>query len=105
MGIKSNFKFFKDTIWQQGYLPYFKVPSVLVVDERIDELEKHENTWAYFDSDNKRMVILKKHDCLALRLHEYGHWINVCIYFLLETLWEFIWWGCSARELFRKEAK
>jgi hypothetical protein len=105
MSVKSNWKFFANDIWKNGYFPFFRLPSVRICDERTGELEKYENTWAYFDSENKQMVILKEHDCIAVRLHEYGHWINLCVYFLLEVAWEFIWWGCSVRELFRKEAK
>lgn len=100
----SDWKFFISLA--KGYASYFRMPKVFIIETREDDnfLKAHKQAWAYYDPDTVRMFVLKDHNCLAVRLHEYGHWMNECIYFFLEVVWEFIWWGCGIRRLFAKEA-
>jgi len=93
----SNFQFFLGLL--DGYKKYFKRPKVKVIDERDDLLARNQEAWAYYEPDSRTMFILREYDNRAVRAHEYGHWINACVYFLLEIAWEFIWWGCGFRSL------
>ncbi|MEN6421717.1 MAG: hypothetical protein ABFD76_07180 [Smithella sp.] len=57
----------------------------------------------YYDAEKHRIVLIKKYNNIAVRLHEYGHWLNALIYIIMEVAWEFIWWGCSVRSIFIKK--
>lgn len=98
---KSNWSFFCSLL--ESYKPYFRRPKVKVLETRNEYLERYPTTWAYYDPDKRTMVILQEHDCLAVRAHEYGHWVNACIYFALEIIWEFFWWGCGLRSMFKNK--
>ena len=93
----TNFKFFVGLL--DGYKKYFKRPKVKVIDDRDDLLSRNPEAWAYYEPDKRTMIILREYDNAAVRVHEYGHWINACIYFVLEIVWEFLWWGCGFRSL------
>lgn len=101
MAEKSNWRFFCELFW--GYEKYFHPPKIKVLEKRNEYLERYPTAWAYYEPDQRTMFILEEHDCLAVRLHEYGHWINACLYFVLEVVWEFFWWGCGLREAFRNK--
>lgn len=98
----SNWRFFVGLA--KGYAPYFRRPKFRLVEKREDDnfLKSHKEAWAYYNQDEVEVVILKEKDCPALRLHECGHWLNVCVYFALEVIWEFFWWGLGIRSLFDK---
>lgn len=98
----TNFQVFKSLL--AGYKPYFHRPKVQILEERNYYLKRIEDSWAYYDADERTIYVLKEHDNPIVRLHESGHWINACIYFSLEILWEFIWWGLGVRSLFRNKA-
>ena len=97
----TNFRFFIGLV--EGYKPYFKPPKIKVLDERNDYLSRYPDAWAYYENADRTVYILKEYDNKIVRLHEYGHWLNTCIYFTLEILWEFIWWGLSFRSLFKNK--
>lgn len=95
----TNWKFFISLV--DGYKKYFHPPIVAVLPERDDYLMKYPEAWAYYEPDKREMRILQEHNCTAVRLHEYGHWLNACIYFVLEIVWEFFWWGIGIRSIFK----
>ncbi|MGD0022624.1 MAG: hypothetical protein ABSC54_10020 [Smithellaceae bacterium] len=100
----------KLTNWQHflGELKRLKCdaqpPKIILVDKREDSdfLERHPETAGYYDYHSDHIIILKEFDCLPLRLHEYGHWFNRLIFSILETFWEFPWWGLGLRSVFIK---
>lgn len=97
----SNFEFFKSLL--RGYRKYFRKPVIRVLERRNEMLERHPDAWAYYEPDERTMYILREHDNIAVRLHEYGHWINACIYFILEIAWEFPWWCLGFRALVKNK--
>lgn len=99
---RSNWKFFRFLLG--SYKKFFYPPKVTILDCRNEYLEKYPETWAYYDPEVRVMYILKEHDHIVVRIHEYGHWINACIYFILEIIWEFFWWGLGARNLVKRKS-
>ncbi len=97
----TNFKFFLSLI--EGYKPYFHRPKIETLDERNDYLNRYPDAWAYYEAGERTVYILKEHDNCVVRFHEYGHWINACIYFMLEITWEFFWWGIGMRSMFKNK--
>jgi hypothetical protein len=73
------------------------------MDERDEYISRYPEAWAYYDPDTVTVYILKEHDVIIVRLHEYGHWLNACLYFILEIIWEFIWWGTGFRSLIKRK--
>lgn len=92
-----NWKFFKALLL--GYTKYFNPPTVKILPERNDYLKSYPDAWAYYEPNERTMYILQEHDSIAVRAHEYGHWLNACIYFILEIIWEFFWWGLGLRSV------
>ena len=86
----------------KGYKPYFRRPKIVILEGRNDYLEKYPDAWAYFDGSERTTYILREYNNFAVRMHEYGHWINMCIYFLMEIAWEFLWWGTGLRKIFKR---
>lgn len=101
----TNWEFFKEN--NRYVLKYLKKPTIYLVDDREDNaaLKRYKEAIGYYECEDNSIFVLKKFDCLAIRLHEYGHWVIVVVYFLLEVFWEFLWWGCSIRELFIKKVR
>ncbi len=54
----------------------------------------------FLPKDNKICILSKHKDNLAIKIHEYGHWFFVALYFFLDELWEVIWWHFGIRKLF-----
>lgn len=96
----SNWKFFVSLL--KMYQKYFVPPKVMILEERNEYLEKYPDAWGYYEPEERVMRILKEFDCIPVRIHEYGHWINACVYFVLEIIWEFFWWGLGLRSIFKK---
>lgn len=98
------------TNWQhfrkfyEAWKPWFKFPKRNIVKaEDIEELKNNPHAVAlYRVEDNSINILLEHRNNRIIFLHECGHWINVVIYAVLEISWEFIWWGCSIRNLFIK---
>lgn len=57
---------------------------------------------AFYLKGINEILILKGNNNIGIRMHEYGHWFNACVYSLLDIFWEFIWWGLSIRNIFVK---
>lgn len=101
----SNWKFFVKLL--RGYKPYFKVPMVSLIDDRENDttLKSNPEAWGYYNPEEVKIVLMRDRNNLPMRIHEYGHWLNCCVYFILEIIWEFFWWGLGIRGLFdAKEA-
>lgn len=98
----TNFQFFKKYSLKWLYIPWFPAVEVIEERERSDYLMRYSDAWAYYDSEQNRIYVIKKHDCLMLRIHEYGHWFNARLYMFLDALWEFPWWGLGLRSLIDK---
>lgn len=79
-----------------------RFPKIKIVRaEDVDDLKNNPHTAGLYDSKDNTIYILFEHrKNKAILFHEYGHWVNVAIYAVLEILWEFIWWGCGLRSVF-----
>ena len=97
----TNWEFFSSLV--DGYKKYFKRPEVKVLPERDEYLERYPDAWAYYEPDQRTMFIREPYDNWVVRAHEYGHWIKACIYFSLEIIWEFFWWGLGLRSLVKNK--
>ena len=97
----TNFKFFCTHSLKWLYIPW--LPKIEVIGSEDDNyLKAHKEAWAYYDSQENRIVVIRDHDCVAVRVHEYGHWFNARLYMFLDALWELPWWGLGVRSLFRR---
>jgi hypothetical protein len=99
----TNFKFFCKHSLKWLYIPW--LPKIVIIEKREDEnyLKAYSDAWAYYDSQENRIVIIREYDHPIVRLHEYGHWLNARLYMFLDALWEFPWWGLGLRELIRRK--
>lgn len=96
----TNWQFFTSIV--KAYKPCFRKPKIVILEKRNEYLEKYPDAWAYYDGTNRIAYILKEQNSLAVRLHERGHWVNACIYFMLEIALGFLWWGLGVRSIFKK---
>lgn len=97
----TNWQFFVKLV--RGYKSYFRFPSTLILEERDKMLKDNIEAVAYYFPDENKIYILRDYNNHIVLFHEYGHWINACIYFLLEIVWEFLWWGISLRSIVKRE--
>lgn len=98
----TNWEFFKKE--NKYALRILRNPQIIIVNQRKDDsfLFDAKEAVAYYSCDDNTIHILKQYNCVALRFHEYGHWVIEIIYTLLTVFWEFLWWGCSIRKFFLK---
>lgn len=101
----TNWEFFKRDFKRRK--ARIKFPTILLVNNREDDYDFKNNPTAvgYYNANRNNITLLREHDCLPLRLHEYGHWFNYAVFQYIEIIWEFIWWGLSIRNLFVKGAE
>ena len=77
-------------------------PKIEYVNE-IPYAESPKNSVALFWVS--RNIIYIKHQYKnnkAVIIHEYGHWLFVQTYYILDELWEVLWWYFKVRNLFVK---
>ncbi len=101
MNLKSSFAHFKEHNLKWLYIPW--LPEIDLLDERDYYLKRYPEAWGYYDSNSNKIFIIKEHDCLALRCHEYGHWVNARLFMFFDALWELPWWGLGLRWLFERK--
>jgi hypothetical protein len=101
----TNFQFYR-TYWMK-YLYILHLPNIEILNNRDDDelnlLKAHREAVAYYSADENKIKILKEFDCLAIRIHEYGHWANERLRLFLDAVWEFPWWGLGIRSFFVKK--
>ena len=98
--MKSNWQRFKESINQRKNV--YSFPIVVEVKDRTTNnmLYYNQEVAGYYDFTTNTIFVDAKYNCIALRFHERGHWINRLIFYSLEIFWEFIWWGLGLRKLF-----
>jgi hypothetical protein len=98
----TNWQHFKK--FYEAWKPWLNFPRLKIVRaEDIEDLRNNPHTVALYEpKDNTINILFEHRKNKAIFLHECGHWINLVIYASLEILWEFIWWGCSLRNIFVK---
>lgn len=101
----TNFQFFWKHSAKWLWVPW--LPKIKLLDKPDRHLESYPDAWGYYDAVGNNILILRDRDNLAVRVHEYGHWLNARLYLFLDALWELPWWGLGLRSLLgvRKENK
>lgn len=89
------------------YRPWLPSVKVLSQDEANDnsEFNRYPHAVGYYDNNSNTIFVRKEHDCIALRIHEHGHWFNERVFKFMEAVWEFPWWGLGLRKLFIRRSR
>ena len=88
-------------LWKRIFHP--QRPEIMYVDKLPEKLDPPENAVAMYYPIENRIYILSKHKRnVAIKIHEYGHWFFVALYYCLDELWEVLWWWTGLRKLFVK---
>lgn len=99
--VMTSFEFFKRNNLKWLYILW--LPRIVIIDERDDYLSRYPEAWGYYDGNTNQIIIVKTFDCTAVRIHEFGHWLNARIYLFIDTLWEIPWWGLGIRNMFNRK--
>jgi len=101
----TNWAHFKNfcILWK----PWFKFPKLRIVrtDDMVEFKNNSHTVALYKPEDNSINILFEHRKNKAVFIHECGHWVNLIIYAMLEIIWEFIWRGCSLRNIFLRKEK
>lgn len=87
--------------WKRIFNP--KRPEVVYVVRLPAKLDPPDNAVAAFYGIENRIYILSEHrHNVALKIHEYGHWFLVALYYFPDEWWEVLWWWTGLGKLFVK---